>query len=236
MCQKQCRDENGFKCHQMSESHTRQMALFSENADSMLDEFSSEFERQYMELLKCKGGMRVAANNVYQEHVADRHHVHMNSTRWATLGEFVQYIGKRGLAEVEHEERGWFVTYIKRDPKTLARQEAIAKQEARALDSEQRQERVIQAQIALMQARDNGGDAAAAAAAPSALDRGDDAAKMTFSMATPTLAARGEKMTNKLKRKAVSGGGVDDDDDDDHDGGGDNNGDKKRKKKGGAGR
>jgi len=25
LCQKQCRDENGFKCHQMSESHMRQV-------------------------------------------------------------------------------------------------------------------------------------------------------------------------------------------------------------------
>ena len=27
MCQKQCRDENGFKCHTMSESHQRQLLI-----------------------------------------------------------------------------------------------------------------------------------------------------------------------------------------------------------------
>ena len=27
MCQKQCRDENGFKCHRMSEGHQRQMGV-----------------------------------------------------------------------------------------------------------------------------------------------------------------------------------------------------------------
>ncbi|ONI12054.1 hypothetical protein PRUPE_4G141400 [Prunus persica] len=49
MCQKQCRDENGFKCHCMSESH----------------------------------------------HTSnDRHHVHMNSTEWATLTEFVKHLGR----------------------------------------------------------------------------------------------------------------------------------------------
>jgi hypothetical protein len=37
----QCRDENGFKCHTMSESHQRQMSLFAENANKYLDEFSS---------------------------------------------------------------------------------------------------------------------------------------------------------------------------------------------------
>ncbi|GAU30718.1 hypothetical protein TSUD_39420 [Trifolium subterraneum] len=31
MCQKQCRDENGFKCHCMSEGHQRQMQIFGQN-------------------------------------------------------------------------------------------------------------------------------------------------------------------------------------------------------------
>ena len=44
MCQKQCRDENGFKCHTMSESHQRQMEMFSENSTKFMDEFSKEFE------------------------------------------------------------------------------------------------------------------------------------------------------------------------------------------------
>lgn len=33
MCQKQCRDENGFKCHLTSESHKRQMMVFGEAPD-----------------------------------------------------------------------------------------------------------------------------------------------------------------------------------------------------------
>ena len=30
MCQKQCRDENGFKCHLNSDSHQRQMMVFGQ--------------------------------------------------------------------------------------------------------------------------------------------------------------------------------------------------------------
>ena len=30
MCQKQCRDENGFKCHLTSEGHKRQMIVFGQ--------------------------------------------------------------------------------------------------------------------------------------------------------------------------------------------------------------
>ena len=33
MCQKQCRDANGFKCHMESETHIRQMELFMAQPD-----------------------------------------------------------------------------------------------------------------------------------------------------------------------------------------------------------
>lgn len=39
---------------------------------------------------------RVLAKNVYNEYINDRHHVHMNSTKWLTLTEFVKYLGKTG--------------------------------------------------------------------------------------------------------------------------------------------
>jgi hypothetical protein len=38
----------------------------------------------------------VAAKNVYNEYIQDKNHVHMNSTRWLTLTEFVKYLGKEG--------------------------------------------------------------------------------------------------------------------------------------------
>ena len=42
MCQKQCRDENGFKCHIESESHLRQMTIVAANPSKIIDEFSKE--------------------------------------------------------------------------------------------------------------------------------------------------------------------------------------------------
>eukprot|EP00592_Proboscia_alata_P029597 CAMPEP_0194440356 /NCGR_PEP_ID=MMETSP0176-20130528/115408_1 /TAXON_ID=216777 /ORGANISM="Proboscia alata, Strain PI-D3" /LENGTH=80 /DNA_ID=CAMNT_0039264523 /DNA_START=31 /DNA_END=269 /DNA_ORIENTATION=- len=51
MCQKQCRDENGMKCHMTSDSHLRQMQIFSENSDVFLDSFSTDFEKGYLETL-----------------------------------------------------------------------------------------------------------------------------------------------------------------------------------------
>ena len=54
MCEKQCRDENGFKCHCMSESHQRQMQMFSENSGTYMDGFSKEFEEGMMEIISRK--------------------------------------------------------------------------------------------------------------------------------------------------------------------------------------
>ena len=139
MCSKQCRDENGFKCHMTSDSHLRQMKIFRENAGGMLDSFSREFEVAYLETLRRRHGtQRMNANNVYQEVIQDKHHVHMNSTKWTTLSDFVQYLGKKGLVLVEETERGWYVTYIERDPALLERQEKLKKK----TEADQREERL----------------------------------------------------------------------------------------------
>ena len=60
------RDENGFKCHAMSESHQRQLLLFADNPDKFLDGYSQEFEKEFMTLLSRQfGTKRVQANQVY---------------------------------------------------------------------------------------------------------------------------------------------------------------------------
>ena len=92
MCQKQCRDENGFKCHQTSDSHLRQMRIFAENPGAVMHGYSSEFEKNFLDSLSRRHGTkRVYANVDYQEYIADKHHVHMNATKWETLTNFVKY-------------------------------------------------------------------------------------------------------------------------------------------------
>ncbi|RNA05928.1 DNA RNA-binding KIN17 [Brachionus plicatilis] len=148
MCQKQCRDENGFKCHAMSESHQRQLLLFADNAGKFMDDFSSQFHREYINILKRRfGTKRVNANIVYQEYISDRDHVHMNATRWFSLTQYVKFLGRNGICHVEETEKGWFVTYIDRDPETLRRQEEAEKKKKLDLDDRQRQELYLQKQI-----------------------------------------------------------------------------------------
>ena len=148
MCEKQCRDENGFKCHCMSEGHLRQMKLFADAPGKFLNEFSSQFMSNFLRTLKHRHGTkRVQANSVYQEYISDRNHMHMNATRWSSLSEFVTFLGRQGYCSVEDTEKGWFISYIERDPEVLAKQEALRKREELELDEEQRNQKLINEQI-----------------------------------------------------------------------------------------
>jgi Domain of Kin17 curved DNA-binding protein. len=77
--------------------------------------------------------------------IQDKHHIHMNATKWTTLSDFVQYLGKTGKCVVEETERGWYVTYIERDPTILAQQENYQ----RRVDAERRQEERLAKQMEL---------------------------------------------------------------------------------------
>lgn len=113
------------------------MKIFCSNSSGMLDSFSSEFEKCYLETLyRRHRTKRMNANNVYQELIQDKDHVHMNATKWTTLSDFIQYLGKGGKCVVEETERGWYVTYIERDPTILAQQENYQ----RRVDAEKREE------------------------------------------------------------------------------------------------
>ncbi|KAJ3291906.1 hypothetical protein HK104_005710 [Borealophlyctis nickersoniae] len=148
MCQKQCRDENGFKCHCTSEGHIRMMQLFAESPDKYLNDYSQEFLSDFMKLFSRRhNSKRVHANLVYQEYISDRNHLHMNATRWDSLSSFVQYLGREGLAEVDETPKGWFIKYIDRSPATLARQEAVAKKERMERTEEEREQKLLQEQI-----------------------------------------------------------------------------------------
>ncbi|CAN8287988.1 unnamed protein product [Cochlearia groenlandica] len=148
MCQKQCRDENGFKCHCMSESHQRQMQVFGQNPHRVVEGYSEEFEQTFLDLMRRSHRFsRIAATVVYNEYINDRHHVHMNSTEWATLTEFIKYLGKTGKCKVEETPKGWFITYIDRDSETMFKERLKNKRVKSDLAEEEKQEREIQKQI-----------------------------------------------------------------------------------------
>ncbi|KAH8921020.1 hypothetical protein BT69DRAFT_1199667, partial [Atractiella rhizophila] len=148
VCEKQCRDENGFKCHTQSEGHLRQMMVVGEHAGRHIAQYSQQFKAEFLALLSRRWGTkRVKANTVYQEYISDKHHVHMNATRWVTLTAFCRYLGAAGIAHVDETEKGWFIAWIDNSPKTLAKQAAAQKKERMEMGDEERQRKLIEDQI-----------------------------------------------------------------------------------------
>ncbi|KAG2038176.1 domain of Kin17 curved DNA-binding protein-domain-containing protein [Suillus americanus] len=148
VCEKQCRDENGFKCHAQSEAHLRQMLVVGENAGRHIADFSSQFQHDFVQLLSRRyNTKRVRVNQVYQEFIQDKSHLHMNATRWVTLTEFAKHLGRSGIARVDETEKGWFIAWIDSSPKALAKQEASMKKDRATRDDEQRERTLIAEQI-----------------------------------------------------------------------------------------
>nr|XP_014096709.2 DNA/RNA-binding protein KIN17 [Bactrocera oleae] len=155
MCEKQCRDENGFKCHTMSESHQRQLLLFADSPGKFLFSFSKEFSDGYMELLRRRfGTKRVNANKVYQEYISVKDHIHMNATRWLTLSDYVKWLGRTGQVTADETEKGWYVTYIDRSPEAMERQAKAEKKEKMEKDDEERMMEFIEKQIEKTKSKD----------------------------------------------------------------------------------
>lgn len=104
-----------------------------------------EFKSGYLDLLRRQfGTKRVKANQVYQDYINDRDHVHMNSTQWETLTEFIKWLGREGLCVVDETEKGWFIQYVDRDPETLRKMEASKSREKHEKDDEERTAAFIQ--------------------------------------------------------------------------------------------
>ena len=55
--------------------------------------------------------------------------MHMNSTTFHTLTEFVKYLGKEGKCRVEETEKGWFISLIQADPVEQLNQERRLKRD-----------------------------------------------------------------------------------------------------------
>lgn len=51
VCEKQCRDENGFKCHVASETHLRMMQVVASSSHEIISSYSKEFQDNFMNLL-----------------------------------------------------------------------------------------------------------------------------------------------------------------------------------------
>ncbi|RFU79913.1 zinc finger rts2 [Trichoderma arundinaceum] len=148
VCEKQCRDANGFKMHTQSESHVRQMLVVGEDPKKFINQYSDEFLKDFLQLLKTgHGEKKVQMNQFYQEYIANKEHIHMNATKWPSLTEFAKYLGREGLCRVEETEKGLHISWIDNSPEALRRQEALRRKEAQDQGDEEIEQRMIREQI-----------------------------------------------------------------------------------------
>ncbi|KAJ6115245.1 hypothetical protein N7486_001023 [Penicillium sp. IBT 16267x] len=147
-CERQMRDANGFKCHITSESHVRQMLVLGENAPQAISDFSQQFIDNFVNSLRTQHGeKKVHINHFYNTIISDREHIHMNSTKFQSLTQFAQYLGKNGICRVEETEKGIFVSWIDNSPETMRKREAIQKKEREEKNDEQREQKMILEQV-----------------------------------------------------------------------------------------
>ena len=146
LCNKQCRDENGFKCHLTSEAHLRQMEVFGQNPRKVIEDYSSRFLKSFLDHLKRTHPFsRVEANHVYNDFISDREHIHMNATKWLSLTDFVKWLGREGICKVDETEKGWFIKLVRgEDPMEKKRRE----REEAEKESDERHLKALRAQAA----------------------------------------------------------------------------------------
>lgn len=91
ICEKQCRDENGFKCHTQAESHVRNALLVGEasvlslkmgvvvtdtafqDPRKHISDFSNQFQRDFLQLLRTSHVEKaVHINHFYQNYIANK--------------------------------------------------------------------------------------------------------------------------------------------------------------------
>ncbi|KAL1959033.1 hypothetical protein VTO42DRAFT_3274 [Malbranchea cinnamomea] len=148
VCQRQMRDENGFKCHTQSESHVRQMLIVGEDPKRYIKQYSEEFLRDFLKLLKTSHGEKqVHINHFYQEYIANKDHIHMNATQWSSLTEFAKYLGREGICRVEEGEKGIFISWIDNSPEALRRREALRRKERLDRGDEELEQKMIEEQV-----------------------------------------------------------------------------------------
>ena len=73
------------------------MNEFTERPDFYIEKFSDRFKYQFVECLtdKYAKGKWINVNHAYNEMIRDSKHVHLNATRWTTLGAFVSELCKK---------------------------------------------------------------------------------------------------------------------------------------------
>jgi DNA/RNA-binding protein KIN17 len=105
ICDRQCRDKDGFICHMNSNTHKLNMERVAQNPEEYINNYSFQFEKDFLDVLKrLSHSSYISANRVYQEYITDKTATHMNATRWSTLTDFIKNLQQRGKIEIKEQK------------------------------------------------------------------------------------------------------------------------------------
>ncbi|EDO16422.1 hypothetical protein Kpol_1030p32 [Vanderwaltozyma polyspora DSM 70294] len=153
VCQKQCRDDNGFKSHIRSPSHLHKISTVTSED---IDKYSKQFETNFLRLLRLSHGeKKIGANKFYNEFIQDKEHIHMNATRFTSLTKFIQYLSKSGKIKVHGLEdvsddvdtAQLLISYIDNSHETMLRNERIKQLQQTKLSDQSIRQQLLQEQI-----------------------------------------------------------------------------------------
>lgn len=94
-CSKQCRDANALNQHNLSPQHTIKTAKL--NPETVAS-YNNKLTNQFIEFLRRNGGLQTwqEANKIYNKFIiVERDHVHMVSTSFNNLSQFLGYISRK---------------------------------------------------------------------------------------------------------------------------------------------
>ncbi|KAF2198600.1 hypothetical protein GQ43DRAFT_450862 [Delitschia confertaspora ATCC 74209] len=219
VCEKQCRDANGFKCHVQSESHVRQMQVVGEDPRKFIENFSRDFHHDFIQLLRTAHGEKyVNANRFYQEYISHKEHIHMNATKWPSLTEYVKYLGREGICHVKEDDKGGLqIAWRDLSPEALRRREAIKAADALESKNEAGEDRMLKKMVARAkleaEAKAKVAEAKAAEAkavetkteSPTAADSAAEASKPEDGLKLEAAPVAPVKVSFGLKAKALPG-------------------------------
>lgn len=124
------------------------MQLIAGNSNKVINDYSKQFLHDFLLQLRTAHGTKpIHINHFYQEYIANKEHVHMNATRFASLTMLAKHLGQEGICRVEETDKGLHISWIDNSPEALRRQEAIRKRERMDKGDEEREQRLIQEQI-----------------------------------------------------------------------------------------
>jgi DNA/RNA-binding protein KIN17 len=120
MCNRQCRDRDGFNCHLKTETHKRNVEIVSRNPEEFINKYSYEFESGFLDILKrTHQDVFVSANKVYQEYISDKFSTHLNATRWSSLTGFLKHLQAQGKCEIMVTDKEINIKYVDLSPESL---------------------------------------------------------------------------------------------------------------------